>query len=133
MSLGLFGAVFGRAFFPSGGLFAVLPMDRVVSAFDGAAAWERFAAVHLFMTVEAVTLMSLAFMFSCFNVKPAAATIMAISFFFISMILHDMPYFRDLKEWFMVQHLYVWTHLFRPHIPWWHAYANPFAFWRVII
>jgi ABC-2 type transport system permease protein len=94
-------------------------MERFFSAFDGAAAWERFAAVHLFMTVEAVTLMTLAFMFSCFNVKPAAATILAISFFFISMILHDMPYFKDLREWFMVQHLYLWTHFFRTHIPWW--------------
>ena len=48
-----------------------------MSTFDGAAAWERFAIVHLFMTFEAVTLMSLAFMFSCFNMKPAAATILA--------------------------------------------------------
>jgi len=96
-----------------------MPMERFFSSFDGATAWERFAAVHLFMTVEAVTLMTLAFMFSCFNVKPAAATILAISFFFISMILHDMPYFRELREWFMVQHLYLWTHFFRTHIPWW--------------
>ena len=71
------------------------------------------------MTCEAITLMSLAFMFSCFNMKPAAATILAISVFFISMILHDMPYFRDMREWFMVHHLYVWTHFFRSHIPWW--------------
>jgi ABC-2 type transport system permease protein len=119
LSLGLFGAIFARAFFPSGGLFVAMPMERFFSAFDGAAAWERFAAVHLFMTVEAVTLMTLAFMFSCFNVKPAAATILAISFFFISMILHDMPYFKDLREWFMVHHLYLWTSLFRTHIPWW--------------
>src|ERR1035438_4663819 len=47
--------------------------------------------------------------FSCFNIKPAAATILAISFFFISMILHDMPYFHDLQEWFLVHHLYVWS------------------------
>jgi len=119
LSLGGFGALFARAFFPPGGLFVALPLERFMSGFDGAAAWERFAMVHLFMTVEAVTLMSLAFMFSCFNVKPAAATILAISFFFISMILHDMPYFRDLREWFMVHHLYVWTHMFRPHVPWW--------------
>jgi len=63
--------------------------------------------------------MSLAFMFSCFNIKPAAATILAISVFFISMILHDMPYFREMKEWFMVHHLYVWSNFFRPQIPWW--------------
>ena len=119
MSLGFFSVVVASVFFPSGGLFAVLPLDRIMSSFDGATAWQRFAAVHLFMTFEAVTLMSLAFMFSCFNVKPAAATILAISVFFISMILHDMPYFRDLREWFMVHHLYVWTYFFHTHIPWW--------------
>ncbi len=119
LSLGLFSASLASVFFPSGGLFVVLPLDRIMSTFDGIQAWERFASVHLFMTFEAVTLMSLAFMFSCFNIKPAAATILAISVFFISMILHDMPYFRDMKEWFMVHHLYVWTHLFRQNIPWW--------------
>ncbi len=119
LSLGVFSILVASAFFPSGGLFVVLPMDQIVSNFDGLAAWERFATVHLFMTCEAITLMSLAFMFSCFNVKPAAATILAISVFFISMILHDMPYFREMREWFMVHHLYVWTHFFRLHIPWW--------------
>ena len=118
-SLGLFSVLLASVFFPSGGLFVALPLDQIISSFEGAAAWQRFAAVHLFMTCEAITLMSLAFMFSCFNVKPAAATILAISVFFISMILHDMPYFRDLREYFMVHHLYLWTHFFRLQIPWW--------------
>jgi ABC-2 type transport system permease protein len=119
LSLGIFSAALASVFFPSGGLFIVLPLDRIIGTFDGAAGWQRFAIVHLFMTFEAVTLMSLAFMFSCFNVKPAAATILAISVFFISMILHDMPYFQSMREWFMVHHLYVWTHFFRRQIPWW--------------
>jgi len=119
LSLGVFSALVASVFFPSGGLFVVLPLDQIISTFDGAAAWGRFGVVHFFMTFEAVTLMSLAFMFSCFNVKPAAATILAISVFFISMILHDMPYFRDMRQWFMVHHLYVWTHFFRLHVPWW--------------
>jgi ABC-2 type transport system permease protein len=119
LSLGVFSVLLASAFFPSGGLFVVLPLDQIIGVFNGASAWQRFGAVHFFMTFEAVTLMSLAFMFSCFNVKPAAATILAISVFFISMILHDMPYFRDMREWFMVHHLYVWTHLFRSNVPWW--------------
>ena len=119
LSLGLFSVALASVFFPSGGLFVALPLDQIISAFEGATAWERFAAVHVFMTFEAVTLMSLAFMFSCFNMKPAAATILAISVFFINMIMHDMPYFREMREWFMVHHLYVWTHLFRSQIPWW--------------
>jgi ABC-2 type transport system permease protein len=119
LSLGLFSVALASVFFPSGGLFVALPLDQIIGSFEGATAWERFAVVHFFMTFEAVSLMTLAFMFSCFNMKPAAATILAISVFFISMILHDMPYFHDMREWFMVHHLYVWTHFFRSHIPWW--------------
>src|SRR5262245_50724501 len=119
LTFGLFGVLVARVFFPSGGLFVFLPIEKLMNAFEGATAWGRFAVVHLAMTVEAVTLMTLAFMFSCFNIKPAAATILAISFFFITMILHDMPYFRDFQEWFLVHHLYVWGHFFRDPIPWW--------------
>ena len=121
VSLGLFGTLFARLFFPSGGLFAFLPMARppIFSTFEGATAWERIAVVHLVMTVEACSIMSLAFMFSCFNIKPASATILAISFFFITMILHDFPYFHDLQEWFLIHHLYVWNNFFRDPIPWW--------------
>ncbi len=123
-SLGLFSVGLASVFFPSGGLFVALPLDQIIGTFEGAAAWERFAAVHLFMTCEAITLMSLAFMFSCFNIKPAAATILAISVFFISMILHDMPYFRDLRQYFMVHHLYLWTHFFRSQVPWWRVWES---------
>lgn len=120
ISLGVFGALFTRIFYPgSGGMFVILPPERIVGAFDGAQAWERFAIVHLFMTAEACTMMSLAFMFSCFNVKPAAATILAISFFFISFIMNNLPYFQDWQDWFLVHHLYVWSNFFRDPIPWW--------------
>ncbi len=120
VSLGVFGALFARIFYPaSGGLFVFLPPERIVSTFEGAAAWERFIAVHLFMTAEACSMMSLAFMFSCFNVKPAAATILAISFFFISFIMNNLPYFQDWQDWFLVHHMYVWSNFFRDPIPWW--------------
>src|SRR5213080_1171928 len=48
MSLGLFSVALASVFFPSGGLFAVLPLDRIMSTFDGVVAWQRFAAVHVF-------------------------------------------------------------------------------------
>ena len=119
LTLGIFSAALASVFFPFGGLFVFLPLDQIIGVFEGGAAWQRFGMVHLFMTFEAITLMTLAFMFSCFNIKPAAATILAISVFFLSMILHDMPYFRTMREWFMVHHLYLWTHFFRSHVPWW--------------
>ena len=119
LTLGVFGALFPWMFYHSGALFVAEPPAGIFSTFEGAAAWGRFATVHLVMTVEACSIMSLAFMFSCFNVKPAAATILAISFFFICFILDSLPYLQDYKDWFLVQHLYVWSNFFRQPIPWW--------------
>ena len=64
-------------------------------------------------------IMGLAFMFSCFNVKPAAATILAISFVFVNFIMQNIPYFRDLQHWFLTYHLNIWLFMFAQPIPWW--------------
>jgi ABC-2 type transport system permease protein len=63
--------------------------------------------------------MGLAFMFSCFNMKPAAATILALSLIMINGILMEIPYFRDLQPWFITYHLNAWQLLFVEKIPWW--------------
>ena len=61
----------------------------------------------------------LAFMLSCFIVKPAAATILAISFVFVNFIMQNIPYFRDLQHWFLTYHLNIWLFMFSQPIPWW--------------
>ena len=119
VALGLSGVLFTRIFYPSGAMFIALDRDRTIGAFEGWAAWERIATVHLAMSVEACSIMTLAFMFSCFNIKPATATILAISFFFVNAILDSLPYLQDYKDWFLVEHLYLWTSFFRQPIPWW--------------
>src|SRR6266705_2577113 len=44
ISLGVFSVLVASVFFPSGGLFVVLPLDRIIGSFEGAAGWQRFAA-----------------------------------------------------------------------------------------
>jgi ABC-2 type transport system permease protein len=119
VALGVFGVLFTRIFYPSGAMFVISDRDRMFGAFEGWTAWGRLATVHLMMSVEACSIMTLAFMFSCFNLKPATATILAISFFFINVILDSLPYLQDYKDWFLVEHLYLWTSFFRQPIPWW--------------
>ncbi len=120
VSFGLFAALFARLFFPSGGLFVMIPWLGVFGAFEGAwTAGNGYVIAHGALMVEACTIMSLAFMFSCLDIKPAAATILAISAFFISKILQDIPYFRDLQEWFFTYHLNMWASFFLEKIPWW--------------
>ncbi len=118
MALGLFGVVFGSFWFPWKGLFVFIP-GELFSVFDSTDGLRQYAAAHLMMGVKAVTVMGLAFMFSCFNVKPAAATILALSFVFVSFIMMNIPYFRDLQHWFLTYHLNLWQLLFARPVPWW--------------
>lgn len=116
--LGASGILFCSLFFHSGGLFVAMPWEHVFSVFDSVEGWERYVEANLFLTVKAISIMGLAFMFSCFNMKPAAATIVALSIFMISKILQDIPYFADLQPWFITYHFNVWVDLFRQPIPW---------------
>ncbi len=118
VALGLFGVGFASLWFPWKGLFVFIP-GELFSVFDAAAGWRHYAAAHLMMATKACTVMGLAFMFSCFNVKPAAATILAISFVFVNFIMQNIPYFRDLQHWFLTYHLNIWTFMFSHPIPWW--------------
>lgn len=119
MALGVFGLLFSRAHFPWGGLFVWMPEQSIFSLFSPWLGLGRYVAGHLMLITEAVSIMCLAFMFSCFNVKPAAATILALSFVFVSFIMEHIPYFRDYQNWFFTHHLNLWQLVFAENIPWW--------------
>jgi ABC-2 type transport system permease protein len=124
-SLAAGGLLFSGLMFPvTGGLFCQLPDDQMIGAvnagiFNFPEGLQRFVFAHLVMVTKAVTIMSLAFMFSCFNMKPAAAAILALSVILIDRILMEIPYFHDLKECFLGHHLNVWQSLFYQHVWWW--------------
>ena len=62
--------------------------------------------------------MGLALAFGCFPVKPAAATILALSFVFLNFILMNIPWFADLKPWFLTYHLNLWQQLYAQPVSW---------------
>jgi len=117
-ALGALGAAFASCLFPAGGLFAFLPMDGIFSVFQAAEGWTRYIAATLILSVNAATIMGLALMFSCFNIKPAAATVLALSVLLLSRIIQEMPYFHDYQQWFFTYHMNYWMKLFRERIPW---------------
>jgi ABC-2 type transport system permease protein len=118
LSLGIFGVVFASLWFPWGGLFVFVP-GELFSIFDANSGLFYFTLAHIFLIAKACSVLSLAFMFSCFNVKPAAATILALSFVYTSWILQNIPYFKDLQEWFITYHLNICQLIFSQPIPWW--------------
>jgi ABC-2 type transport system permease protein len=116
-ALGGLGLIFASALFPRGGLFVFIP-GELFSVFEFGEGLSRYAAAHAALILKAATIMGLALMFSCFNVKPAAATILALSFTFVSFILMQIPFFADLRHWFLTHHLNLWQHLLADPIPW---------------
>ena len=119
LALGVLGLLFARLYFPWGGLFVWMPEQEILGVFPAADGLARYAAAHLMLVTEACSIMGLAFMFSCFNVKPAAATILALSLVFVSFILEHIPYFKEYENWFLTYHLNLWQLMFAERIPWW--------------
>jgi ABC-2 type transport system permease protein len=79
LSLGAFALMFCALWFPTtGGLFTVIP-GQGLAVYEMADGLKHYALAHLFLVAKASTILSLAFMFSCFDMKPAAATVLALS------------------------------------------------------
>lgn len=108
---------FASLLFPWKGMFAFLPGQAfgVFSAHEGLL---RFVFSHLFLAVNASVMVSIAFMFSCFNMKPAAATILALSVLFVSMVMENIPFFDRYENWFITHHFKCWLLIFRDPAPW---------------
>jgi len=116
--LALCGIAVSQPFFRWGGLFVFVP-NEVFGVFDPGTGLQRYAAAHLLLITKAVSIMAAGFMFSCFDMKPAAATILALSLLFVNAVLQQIPYFRDFQYWFLTYHLNTWQYLFLQPIPWW--------------
>jgi len=113
------GLLFSAACFPAaGGLFAQLP-EQLPSLLPFSEGLPRFLFAHVVMLAKAVTILSLALMFSCCNLKPAAASILALSLIMIDRILMEIPFFHQLKAYFLGHYLNCWQLMFVDPIPWW--------------
>jgi ABC-2 type transport system permease protein len=103
--------------FPWKGMFVFVPGEAfsVLPAGEGLL---RFAFAHVFLAINASAIMSVAFMFSCFNMKPAAATICALSFLLLSLVFENIPFFSSYENWFITHHFKCWLMVFQNPIPW---------------
>jgi ABC-2 type transport system permease protein len=108
-----------RLWFPWRGMFvfSVWP-ESVFNLLSASEGLRLYCCSHLFMTLNATVILGLAFMFSCFNMKPAAATILALSFLFINLVMEHIPFFEPYQEWFLIYHFRAWLLTFADPIPW---------------
>lgn len=102
-----------------GGLFVMEPKMKIFAAYplwtDGAS---RLALGAFGISLSMLTITSIAFMFSCFKMKPAAATIITLSILFVDMIVQNFPFFKPYEEFFITWRMSTWLFLMETHLPW---------------
>lgn len=118
VSLGVLALGFARLFFPWKGMFVFAQLNSTFGIFPPGEGLMLYAFSHLFIVMNAITLLSVAFMFSCCNMKPAAATILALSYMFVNMVMQRIPFFEQYQNWFVTHHFECWLLVFQNPTPW---------------
>jgi ABC-2 type transport system permease protein len=112
---------FARLWFPWRNMFVFFPGVAFVSVFsvhnahDGL---QLYLCSHFFLIINSCAIFSLAFMFSCFNMKPATATILCLTFMFINLVLEGMPFFECYQEWLLTYYCRSWLLVYAQPVPW---------------
>ena len=102
----------------AGGLFLIIPEERLIAFYDFSPGLTRYLAALPCMGLSMLTISTFSFLLSCFNMKPAAATISAVTIFFVDWIFHLIPYFETYRPWMMTKHMSTWLNVFRNPFPW---------------
>jgi ABC-2 type transport system permease protein len=102
-----------------GGLFVMEPKMKVFAAYPDW--WQgagRLALSAAGIGVSMITLSSIAFMFSCFKIKPAAATIITLTILFVDMILQGFPFFKPYESYFITWRMSAWVFILEHNVSW---------------
>ncbi len=117
--IGITALVAGLLYCGWGGLFAIAPLEQLLAMHEAWPGLWRYLGALPLLGFGLVSISSLGFLFSCCEMKPAAATILTLSIFFFDSIFRSIPYFESLRGWFMTSHMTLWLRVFEYHIPWW--------------
>jgi len=117
--IGITALVAGLLYCGWGGLFAIAPLEQLLAMHEAWPGLWRYLGALPLLGFGLVSITSLGFLFSCCEMKPAAATILTLSIFFFDSIFRSIPYFESLRGWFMTSHMTLWLRVFEYHIPWW--------------
>jgi ABC-2 type transport system permease protein len=101
-----------------GGLIVVVPWEHVFGFYEAGPGLVRFAWATAMLGLLLLTFASLGFMFSCFNMKPASATIMTLSIYIFDSVIRAVPFFENLQTYLLTHNMAMWMQVFQPEIPW---------------
>ena len=102
----------------NGGLFLMIPHTGLFSLFDFPTGIQRYSLGCVMIGLSMTTVSSIAFLFSCQRIKPAAATITAIVIVISDFIFSGIPSFKEFQPWFLAPRLASWQSVFRERILW---------------
>jgi ABC-2 type transport system permease protein len=118
MVLGLMAVVFARMWFPWRSMIVMFPPLGIFSPLAAGEGLRLYILSHAFMAINASAILGLAFMFSCFNMKPAAATVLSLSFLFLNLVMENIPFFERYQEYLLPYHFRIWLFIYSNPTPW---------------
>ncbi len=119
VALGLMALIFARLWFPWRGMFVFIPdPEHIFSILTAAQGLKLYAVSHLFLAINASTMMTIAFTFGCFNMKPAAATVLALSFLLLNLVLESIPALAEYRPYMLLHHFRAWVSVYGQPIDW---------------
>jgi len=101
-----------------GGLFVMAPENGIFALIPPERALRMYLMAMPLLALSMATISCLGFLFSCCNMKPAAASIVTLSVIFLDFIFRGIPYFESLHQYFITTHLSAWMHIFETYPPW---------------
>ena len=102
-----------------GGLFVWNPEMFILAVYpDRDEAFWRLFIGACFMGLSMCVVSSLGFFFSCLKIKPAAASVLALSVFFIDFVLQNIPFLVNFKHVFITFRMANWVYVLQENIPW---------------
>lgn len=102
-----------------GGLFVFAQFEKIFVLYETGPGLARYFCALPLLALSLTTVTSLGFMFSCFNMKPATATVIALAIIFLDFIFRNNPVFESLQPYFITTHISAWLQIFITPVHMW--------------
>lgn len=101
-----------------GGLFVWGPEQGVFEMHSLGEGLRRYFLGLPLLAMSTLTVSSLAFMFSCFKIKPATAAVLTVTVTIVDLILLMLPFATGYRPYSLMNHMSVYVKFFADPVPW---------------
>lgn len=101
-----------------GGFFVAILDPPILEFYPWGEGLERFFVSTVLISFSMTIVSSIAFFFSCLPMKPAAATIGALSYFLIDRIVRETGFMDNYDQFLLTKHISTWALALKTTVPW---------------